>query len=136
MRLFHADSQVMKLDLGLGPRQSLSALKHSRVVILVGQLQRRVACRSNDSGIDQADRLASRNAHGAAQGHRRIEHGANGVRQRPPVNNRDGIANIAAASKESCAVRFELQIADRLRVYRQAHGRPRRKFRHPSACGG
>ena len=69
MRFFHADSQVMKLDLGLGPRQSVSALKRSSVVILVGELQHLVACRSNDSGIDQADGLAGWDAYGAPQGY-------------------------------------------------------------------
>ena len=56
--------------------------------------------------------VAWRDANRAPQAHHRVEHGADGIRERPAVDDRHWIANVVPASEKPRAVRFELQVAD------------------------
>src|SRR5277367_1872816 len=71
-------------------------------------------------------RMPRWNVHGAAKTHHRVEYGTHGAGKRPPIDDRDGIAKIAAASDEPRPIRFVLQVAAGLALYhyymRHPHG--------------
>ena len=117
------DTQMVKLDLRLRPGQRQGALKHSRVTVLVCQIQDLLAGGSDDRGKHNARGGAWRDAHRAPQAHHRVEDGTDGIREWPAVDHRDGIADVVPASEEPRAVRLELQVA---------HGCA---FHHDHVCG-
>ena len=53
-----------------------------------------------------------RNADRPPQTHHRVEYGADGVRKRPSVDDRYGVADVVPAPDKPRAVGFELQVAD------------------------
>src|SRR5580704_11225953 len=112
MCLVGVDAQMMQLHLRLGPRQRRRALESRRVVMLVDQVERFGPRRRNDGPEGDPRRRSSRNAQASAHAEDWIEHGADGIRQRPPVDRRHGVAHVATAAEKSRTVRLELYLTD------------------------
>src|ERR1700679_599990 len=112
MRLVGIDAQMMQLHLRLRPRQRRRALESGRVVMLVDQVERFGARRRDDGPERDPRRRSSRNAQTPAHAEDWIEHGTDGIRQRPPVDRRDRVAHVATAPEKSRTVRLELYLTD------------------------
>src|SRR5271167_4043794 len=110
MRLVGIDAQMMQLNLRLSPRERRRALECGRVVMLVDQVERFGPRRRDDGPEGDPRRRSSRNAQAPAHAEDRIQHGADGIRQRPPVDRRYGVAHVASASEKTRAVGLELYL--------------------------
>jgi len=83
------DPQVMELDLGLRPGQGRRPFEGGRLTVLIGQVQDLLARLGDDRGEDRVGGRAGGEPDPAPKAEDRIQHGADGVRERTPVDDRD-----------------------------------------------
>ena len=108
VRLVGVDAEVLQLDLCLRPRQDRGALVDGGLAVLVGEVQC-VRPRCGDAGRERrVDRGARSQADPVPQTEDRVQHGADGVRQRPPVDDRHGGSDGMIPAEESSAIRLVL----------------------------
>ena len=123
------DAEVMELDLGLRPRQDRRPLERGRLAVLVGEVEDLVAGSGDDRREDRVDRRAGGERDPAAEAEDRVEHRADRVRERMPVDDRDRRADRPAAAEEAGAIRFVLDDPARLLLDRGDVRRPDRLSR-------
>ena len=123
-RLGSIDAEVVQLHLGLGPGQHGGALKRAHVMVLVDQIQRRLAGRGDHRPEINAGSRPRRNPHTPAQGEDRVEHRAGGARKRPAAHDRAWRANTAATTEESRSVGLELALTHSLAIDNRQVRRP------------
>src|ERR1700687_6284271 len=102
---------MVELPLGLGPSERRRPLEGGSVAMLVDEVKQRFA-RGCDHGpkVDSDNRTGC-DSHAPPQGEYRIEHGTDGVRERPTVDRRDCRSDAAAATEESGPIGFHLRLS-------------------------
>ena len=119
----------------LCPGQRQGALECCRAAVLVGEFQHLLASRGDDGGESNARCGSGENAHGAPQTKNGVEYGARCIRERPPIDNRNGVEDIVAASKKPRAIRLELRVTKGF-TFHDYHVRgPNAQFPYRIACG-
>ena len=135
VRLVGVDPEVMELDLGLRPGQGRGPLEGGRLAVLVGEVEHLLARLGDDRGEDRVDGRAGREADPAAEAEDRVEHRADGVRQRTSVDHRDRRADRAAAAEEAGSVGLVLDDRRRPAPRRPRRAPPRSAARRSTAAG-
>ena len=104
MGLVGLDTEVMKLNLCLRPGQDRGSLEDGRLAVLVDEVQHLVTRRGDDRGEDRVDGRARRQADAASDAEDRIQHCADRVRQRTPVDHRDRRADRTVPAEETGSI--------------------------------
>src|ERR1022692_2527592 len=108
------DTEMAKLYLRLSPRQRGRAYECVWLMVLIHESQNTFT-RSGSAGPERnVHRGARRYAHAIPKREHRIENGADGVGQTPSVHHGNGRLNIAPATEETCAISFQLRLAQSL----------------------
>jgi hypothetical protein len=110
------NAEVMELHLRLRPRQRGRPLEGGDVPMLVGKVEHGSAGRGDHRPEGDTHDGAGCDAHAAAQGEDRIEHDADRIRERPPVDHGDRRANAAATADETGSVGLHLRLAHAVAV--------------------
>ena len=127
VRLVGLDPEVVELDLGLRPGEGRGALEGGRLAVLVGEVEDLArATRRRRWRRSRAPWRPGASVHPAAEAEDRVEHGADRVRQRAPVDHRDGRPDRPAAAEEAGAIRLVLDDAAGLSLDRRDVGGPDR----------
>src|SRR5215208_2112463 len=106
--LVRFDAKVVELDLRLSPGEGGCALERAGLTELVGQIQDVVPGLRDDCRERHAGGRARREPNAAAKAEDRIEYGADRVRKRPTVEDRNRRSDRPAAAEEAGAVCFVL----------------------------
>src|SRR6185503_12517077 len=109
-----ANTQMMELYLSLSPRQGNRAFEGRRIVVLIRQVERFIARRRDDRPECDPHRPPRRNAYASAKTEDRIEHGADGIGERPAVEHGDRRPDLPPTPEEASPVGLELHAADGL----------------------
>ena len=134
VRLVGLDAEVMELDLAWVQAGS-RPLEGRRLAVLVGEVEDLLARLGDDRREDRVRRSARGEPDPAAEAEDRIEHRADGVRQRPPVDDRDRRCGPTGRGRGSAPGRSRTAIAARrARPRRPRRGRPERRFRRATAA--
>src|SRR4030095_11267637 len=96
-----ADAKMTKLDLGLSPGQRGSPFERRQILVLIGQVDRALASRGDESRKDHSRRGTGRNPNPSSEAQNWIEHRPCGVRERPAVYHGNRIAYFAAPAQEA-----------------------------------
>jgi hypothetical protein len=128
VRLVRLDAEMMQLHPRLGPRQGGRAVEGRGVVILVGERDRLVTRGRHDRGEQDADGLERTDPHAAPKTDDRVEHRADGVRQRAAVEHGPRGRDVATSTDEARPVGLPLQRADGLALDARHVGEPHRRL--------
>src|SRR5712691_6654732 len=101
MRLVRRYSDVMELNLSLGPGQGGGTFKRCDVMVLVGQANNFFARTSEKCPKMQANGRAGRDADALANAKDRIENSANCVRESAAAADRNWRADVVPPAKEA-----------------------------------
>ena len=123
-RLVGIDAEIMKLHLRLGPGQRGRPFEGVGVAMLVDHIQHVGARGRGERPERDAHRLARLNPHMAPQRENGIQHGADGVGERPSVHRRDRRPDVAPAADETGPVGLDLGFSHRLALDHGKMGRP------------
>ena len=109
MRLIRCYSEMMELNLSLGPGQGSCTFVRRDIVVLVGQADNLITGTSEQCPKREANGRAGRDADTPADAEDRIENRPDGVLERPTAANRYRRAHAVPSSKEACSVGLVLQ---------------------------
>ena len=109
MRLVRCYSEMMELNLSLGPGQGGCTFVCSDIVVLIGQADNLIARTSEQCPKREANGRAGRDADAPADAEDRIENRPDGVRERPTAADRYRRAHAVPTSQEACPVGLVLQ---------------------------
>ncbi len=127
------DVEMAQLNLRLRPCQRGRPFEGVGVLMLVDDIEQRLARSRHDRPEGDTRHAARRNPHAPAQREYRIEHGSDGVGEAPSVQHRDGIADVVAAAEKAGAIGLDLDLADRLALDDREMGSPQLGFARAAA---
>ena len=129
-------SEMMELNLSLGPGQHGCTFKRRNIVVLIGEADHLVARTSEQRPKRHANGRAGRDADASADAEDRIEDRPDGVRKRPTAADGNRRADAVATAKEARPVGLKLQFAAGLAFqYGQVGGPYLRFIRCPPSAG-
>src|SRR5687767_8303102 len=115
-RFARGDAEIVELHLRLSPGKRRRPIEGSDVPMLVGEVEHRFAgWRNHRPEGDPHDRTGC-DPNTTAQGKDRIKDCANGVRERPTVDDSERSTPAPAATEKSRPVGLDLRLADRFAV--------------------
>src|SRR5271169_137637 len=115
-RFARGDVKMVQLYLALRPGERRGACECGDVAVFVDAVEKRFATGGGNRPKGDSNSRARRNANASADGENGIEDGANRVRERPAVHDRDRRPDSVAATEESRPVCLEFRCADSLAV--------------------
>ena len=119
--LARADPKMVQLHLRLRPGQGRGAVERGGIAVLVHGVNQGVAGAGHHRPERDARHGPGGDGHATAQGQNRVQHGADGVRQRGPVHG-GRIAQGAAAAQKAGTVGFRPDVTRRALRHHQVAG--------------
>ena len=119
MRLVRINVQVTHFDLRSRPGHPRFTLEDVRVVILLSEGDRLLARFGNAGSKDDLGSFIRLEANAATQTENRIEHGADRIRKRAILDDRNRVCGRVPPAEKTRTVSFKLNPADRIAAGRQ-----------------
>ena len=136
VRLVRRNSEMVELNLSLGPSQCGRTFESRNIMMLIGQADNLDARTSKKCPKRNTNGGAGWNAHASANAEDRIEYRPDRVRKRPAAADGNRRADAVATSKEARPIGLELQPAGGLTFqYGQMRGPYLRFIRRPPSAG-